>query len=490
LAHDGGEGFFLPNGTAQAERPRNSGQIPKACVTSAPSFVMSKGNVHVVVLGAGFGGLTFCQHFQHPKARITLVDRNNHHLFQPLLYQVAMAGLSAPDIAQPIRSILSTKPRMTVLMDEAQEFDLAGQRVICRENQLDYDYLVLALGSRTSYFGHPEWAEFAPGMKTLEDALLIRRNVLLAFEEAENRRNAEEQARLMTIVIVGGGPTGVELAGACAELAHRVLRRDFHHIDPRQARIILIEALPRILSQFPEDLSAKAHRALERLGVHVRTSCPVKSISRSAITLANDEVIMAENILWGAGVMAHPLTNKLGTERDRAGRLKVAPDLSLPGHPEVFGIGDIVSVAQENGKPVPGVAPAAMQMARHVARLITEELDRSPGQAPRPVFRYRDKGNLATIGRSAAIAQFGKIKMDGFLAWLAWLMVHLLFLIGFRNKLAVLISWTYSYFTYRLGARIITGWPGPAPGNPARPTPASPDHQVAVTRTETPRLVQ
>jgi NADH dehydrogenase len=274
----------------------------------------------------------------------------------------------------------------------------------------------------------------------------------------------------------------VELAGACAELAHRVLRRDFHHIDPRQARIILIEALPRILTQFPEDLSAKAHRSLERLGVQVRTSCPVKSIRRNAITLANDEVIMAENILWGAGVMAHPLTKKLGVELDRAGRLKVGSDLSLPGHPEVFGIGDIVSVMQQNGKPVPGVAPAAMQMARHLARLIAGEVDRGTGQAPRPVFRYRDKGNLATIGRSAAIAQFGKIKIEGFLAWLAWLLVHLIFLIGFRNKLAVLISWTYSYFTYRLGARIITGWPGPGPRNQAAISPPSPDREGVSTR--------
>jgi NADH dehydrogenase len=391
-----------------------------------------------------------------------------------------MAGLSAPDIAQPIRSILSNKPRMEVLMDEALDVDLTEKRVICRENVLRYDYLVLALGSQTSYFGHPEWAQFAPGMKTLEDALLIRRNVLLAFEEAETRRDALEHARLMTIVIVGGGPTGVELAGACAELAHRVLRRDFHHIDPTQARIILIEALPRILAQFPEDLSTKAHRALERLGVQVRTSCPVKSISQNTITLANDEVILAENILWGAGVMAHPLTKKLGVELDRAGRVKVMPDLSLPGHPEVFGIGDIVSVTQENGKPVPGVAPAAMQMARHLARLISAELDSAPPHVSRAAFRYHDKGNLATIGRSAAIAQFGRIKIDGFLAWLAWLLVHLIFLIGFRNKLAVFISWTYSYFTYRLGARIITGWPWPTPGNREVAPPVSP-HQERIS---------
>ncbi len=431
----------------------------------------------VVVLGAGFGGLTFCEHFEHPRATVTLVDRTNHHLFQPLLYQVAMAGLSAPDIAQPIRSILSRKPRLEVLMDEVQDFDLPAQRVHCRENRLDYDYLVLAFGGVTSYFGHPEWARFAPGLKTLDDALLIRRNVLLAFERAENLRNPNTQARLMTIVVVGGGPTGVELAGACAELAHRVLRQDFHHIDPRRARIILLEALPRILMQFPEDLSAKAQRQLERLGVEVRTSCPVKALHQGAITLANEEVVEAENILWGAGVMAHPLTKKLGTEIDRAGRIKVKPDLSLPEHSEVFAIGDLVSLMRENGKPVPGVAPAAMQMARHVARCIQEALDRSGQPRARRAFHYRDKGNLATIGRSAAIAQFGKIKLDGFIAWFAWLVVHLVFLIGFRNKVTVMISWMHSYFTYRLGARIITGWPVPAAWR--QPAPARPVEEQA-----------
>jgi len=422
---------------------------------------MNETKARIVVAGAGFGGLTFCQSFEDRKASVTLVDRTNHHLFQPLLYQVAMAGLSATDIAQPVRSILSSKPRSTVLLDEVQGFDLSGRRLLCRENTLHFDYLVLGFGGITSYFGHPEWAEFAPGLKTLEDALLIRRNVLLAFERAENLRDPQEHARLMTIVVVGGGPTGVELAGACAELAHRVLRRDFEHIDPRQARIILVEALPRILTQFPEDLSTKAQRQLERLGVEVRTSCPVKAISQGAITLANDEVILAENILWGAGVMANPLTRQLGVELDRAGRIKVNPDLSLPGHPEVFAVGDIVSVMGENGKPVPGVAPAAMQMARHVARLIKEELGDPSKAGTRKPFRYRDKGTLATIGRSAGIAQIGRIKLEGFLAWFAWLAVHLIFLIGFRNKLAVLVSWTYSYFTYRLGARIITGWPEP-----------------------------
>jgi NADH dehydrogenase len=433
----------------------------------------------VVVLGAGFGGLAFCERFEHPRAGVTLVDRRNHHLFQPLLYQVAMAGLAAPDIAQPIRSILASKPRLEVRMDEVRDFDLGNRRVICRESELEYDYLVLAPGSVTSYFGHPEWEEFAPGMKTLEDALAIRHNVLLAFEQAENHHDSREQARLMTIVVVGGGPTGVELAGACAELAHRVLRRDFDRIDPARARIILIEALPRVLSQFPEDLSAKARRQLERLGVEVRVSCPVKSIAHGAITLANDDVIHAGNILWGAGVMAHPLTRKLGVELDRAGRIQVNPDLTVPGHPEVFAIGDIVSLMQPNGKPVPGVAPAAIQMARYAADAITDELNHADCRPSHPPFRYRDKGNLATIGRSAGIAQFGRIKLSGFIAWFAWLAVHLVFLIGFRNKLAVFLSWTYSYFTYRLGARIITGWPAVVSAGDdhvprAAPTPQTP----------------
>ncbi len=420
---------------------------------------MEEPHKRVVVVGAGFGGLTFCQHFCHSRAQVTVVDRTNHHLFQPLLYQVAMAGLSAPDIAQPIRSILAKRPRLEVLMDEVRDFDLASRRVICAQNTLAYDYLVLAFGSLTGYFGHHEWAWFAPGLKTLDDALLIRHNVLLAFERAESARDPREQARLMTIVVVGGGPTGVELAGAFAELAHRVLRRDFDRIDPRRARVILVEALPQILPQFESALAAKGRRQLEGLGVEIRTNSPVKSLSQGAITLAGGEVIEAENIIWGAGVVAHPLTHKLGAALDRAGRIKVAPDLSLPGHPEVFAIGDIVSLLQPNGRPVPGVAPAAMQMARHVARLIERELESAAQPPARARFEYRDKGTLATIGRSAAIAQFGRVKLAGFLAWLAWLIIHLVFLIGFRKKVTVLASWAYSSFTYRFGARIITGWP-------------------------------
>jgi len=418
---------------------------------------------HIVVLGAGFGGLTFCQHFRGPAARVTVVDRTNHYLFQPLLYQVAAAGLSAPEIAQPIRSILSRRPNITVLLDQVSDFDLTGKTVVLHQNRLPYDYLVLALGGCTSYFGHPEWEPFAPGLKTLDDALRIRSRVLLAFEKAENTEDVAARERLMTLVIIGGGPTGVELAGAFAELARTVLKRDFRRIDPTHARIILIEASPVVLSHLPPDLAANATAQLKRLGVLVRASTRVKELRPGEVELESGETIRAENILWAAGVSANPLTKKLGVELDRAGRVKGNPDLSLPGHPEVFAIGDMALVLQENGKPVPGVSPAAMQMARHVARIIEAELTLGPGQAARPAFKYWDRGTMATIGRSAAVAWIGKIKISGWIAWLAWLFIHLIFLIGFRNKLAVLLQWTYSYFSYKRSARIITGLPSATP---------------------------
>jgi NADH dehydrogenase len=411
----------------------------------------------VVVLGGGFGGLAFCQHFRHPSARVTVVDRTNHHLFQPLLYQVATAGLSAPEIAQPIRSILAHRLDVTVLLDEVVDIKLADRQVFLAKSVLPYDYLVVALGGCASYFGHPEWEEFAPGLKTLEDALSIRSRVLLAFEKAENTVEAVEREALLTIVIVGGGPTGVELAGAFAELARTVLKRDFRRIDPAQARIILIEAAPAVLGHMPPDLAESARRQLEGLGVQVRTSTRVSAIQRGEVILGTGEIIRAENIIWAAGVSAVALTRKLGVELDRSGRVKVNPDLSLPGHPEVFAIGDLALVLQENGEPVPGVSPAAMQMAGHVARIIGDELDLGPGRAPRPPFRYWDRGTMATIGRSAAVAWIGRLHFSGLFAWLAWLLVHLIFLIGFRNKLAVLLQWAYSYFAYKRGARIITG---------------------------------
>jgi NADH:ubiquinone reductase (H+-translocating) len=409
----------------------------------------------VVVIGGGFGGLTFCQSFHHPNARITLVDKHNHHLFQPLLYQVATAGLSVPEIAQPIRSILSDREDITVLLDEAQDIRLATREVVLRKRMLKYDYLILAMGGCTTYFGHPEWEQFAPGLKSLEDAVRIRREVLLAFEQAENEPDPAERARLMTIVVVGGGPTGVELAGAFAELTKQVLKRDFRHIDPTTAKIILIEASPHVLSHLDDDLQLSAERQLQELGVQIRTNVKVQSISEGRVELTTGEVIPTANILWAAGVGAVPLTKKLGVETDRAGRVKVNPDLSVPGHSEAFAIGDLALVLQKNGKPVPGVSPAAMQMAQHAAMIIENELT-SPGIATRPTFKYWDKGTMATIGRSAAVAQAGPFKFSGFMAWLAWLFVHLIFLVGFRNKIAVLLQWAYSYLTYKRGARIIT----------------------------------
>ena len=413
----------------------------------------------VVVLGAGFGGLTFCQHFRHPRARVTVIDRTNHYLFQPLLYQVATAGLSAPEIAQPVRGILSKRADVTVLLSHVTGFDLGKHQVFLAEGTLAYDYLVLALGSRTSYFGHPEWEQFAPGLKTIDEALRIRSKALLAFEKAENATDPAERERLMTFLIVGGGPTGVEMAGAFAELARTVLKRDFRRIDPTKARIILLEAAPSVLAHFPSELSESARRQLEHLGVQVRTSTRVRTLRDRAAELDNGEIIHAENILWAAGVSASPLTAKLGVELDHAGRVKVNSDLSLPGHPEVFAIGDLALVLEENGKPVPGVSPAAMQMARHAARLIGDELDLGVARAPRPPFRYWDRGTMATIGRTAAVAWIGRFRFSGLLAWLAWLFVHLIFLIGFRNKLAVLLQWAYSYFAYKRSARIITGLP-------------------------------
>jgi NADH:ubiquinone reductase (H+-translocating) len=416
---------------------------------------MESEQAHVVVLGAGFGGLTFCQSFKHPKARVTIVDRQNHHLFQPLLYQVATAGLAAPDIAQPIRSILREHPNLTVLMDSVDEIHLAEKSVVLSKQKLHFDYLVMALGSITSYFGHSEWELVAPGLKTLDDAVRIRRDILLAFEKAETAPTAEDRERLMTIVVVGGGPTGVELAGAFAELARHVLVRDFRRIDASRARVILIEASPVVLSHLPPELAASGQRQLEALGVEVRTNTRVLAIREGCVETTGG-TICAENIIWAAGVGASPLTKKLGVELDRAGRVKVKPDLSVPGFPYAFAIGDMASLVDKNGVLVPGVSPAAMQEARHVAKILKDELEMGP-KANRPAFAYFDKGTMATIGRSAAVAKVRDLELTGFTAWVAWLFVHLIFLLGFRNKLAVLLQWFYSYLAYRRGSRIITG---------------------------------
>ena len=409
-------------------------------------------SARIVVLGAGFGGLTFCQSLRHSQAEILVVDRQNHHLFQPLLYQVATAGLSAPEIAQPIRAIFHDRPEIQVRLGEVTDIRTDAREVEVDGQTEPYDYLVFALGGCSSYFGHPEWEPFAPGLKSLEDAHRIRRNILLAFERAENTDDLEERKRLMTIVVIGGGPTGVELAGAFCELTRKVLRRDFRRIDPTHARILLIEGSPRLLAQFPEDLSANALETLQNMGVEVRTETRVKDIRHGQVELPDGSVINAENILWAAGVSASPMTAKLRTPLDRAGRVLVSPDLSLPGHPEVFVIGDACSIVDCDGQVVPGVSPAAMQEGRHVARLIGDALD---GHPTRPAFDYWDKGTMATIGRSAAVAVLGPVHFTGFLAWIAWLFVHLLFLVGFRNKVAVLWQWFYSYLTYRRGARIL-----------------------------------
>lgn len=415
---------------------------------------MNVGNKkRVVVLGGGFGGLEFCKTFQHEDAEIILVDRQNHHLFQPLLYQVATAGLSQPEIAQPIRSIFTERKDITVLMDEALGIDLASRKIHCKQQTFDYDHLIIGLGVVTSYFGHPEWAEHAPGLKSLSDAIRIRREVLRAFEKAEMEFDLEKRRKLMTIVVVGGGPTGVELAGAFAELARHVLRRDFRRIDPANARIILVEAADRVLGTFDSPLPEKARSQLEALGVEVRTSCPVEDLGAGFVK-AGGERIDAENIIWGAGVMAHPITQTLGIELARSGRIPVLPDLTLPGHPEVFAIGDIVSLTDSNGVLVPGVSPGAIQMGIHVAKLLRAQIDGN--QAVKRDFSYWDKGSMATIGRSAAIAQVAGLHFSGLIAWLLWLFVHLIFLVGFRNKVAVLLQWFYSYVRYKRGARIIT----------------------------------
>jgi NADH dehydrogenase len=411
---------------------------------------------HIVVLGAGFGGLEFCQQLRkRDDVIITLIDRQNHHLFQPLLYQVATAGLSAPEIAKPIRSILSNQKNLHVLLDEVTRIDLEKQSVSLRETgRITYDYLVIAVGARTNYFGNDHWGSYALGLKSLDDATRIRHNLLLAFEEAEREQDPQRRAQLMRSVVVGGGPTGVEMAGAIAELTKRVLARDFKNIQPERAEIVLLEVAPRILGPFSEKLSDSAQRQLESLGVEVRLNQKIKDIRRGVIEL-EDESLHAENIIWGAGVRANPVCEELPVEQDRAGRLKVAPDLSLPGYANAFALGDIVHLTDAKGQPVPGVSPAAMQMGKHAARAIARQID-GKADANEP-FTYFDKGNMATIGRSKAVAQVGKLEFGGFTAWLAWLFVHLVFLIGFRNKIAVLIQWFYSYVNYRRGSRIITG---------------------------------
>ncbi|GMV29233.1 MAG: NADH dehydrogenase [Rhodanobacteraceae bacterium] len=407
---------------------------------------------HVVIVGGGFGGLWAARALSRSPVRVTLVDRVNHHLFQPLLYQVATAGLSMPDIAAPLRHILRRQRNATVLLGEVTTIDRPARRLRCADgNELAYDYLIIASGARHAYFGHDDWAVHAPGLKTLDDALLIRRRVLTAFERAEAEADPARRAAWLNFVVIGGGPTGVELAGTLAEIARHTLRREFRRVDPAAARVLLVEAGPRVLPALPESLSAKAATQLRRLGVEVHTGNAVSAVDADGIALGSER-IAARTVLWAAGVAASPLGRQLGVPLDRAGRVLVEDDLSVAGHPEIFVVGDLASRTQD-GKPVPGVAPAAKQMGTHAARMILARLD---GNATTP-FRYADVGSLATIGRMAAVADLGRVRLSGLIAWWFWLLIHILFLIGFRSRLIVLINWSWSYWTYQRHARIIVG---------------------------------
>jgi NADH:ubiquinone reductase (H+-translocating) len=406
----------------------------------------------IVVIGAGFGGLEATRALAKLPVQVTLIDRKNHHTFQPLLYQVATAGISPGEIAAPIRWILRGRNNVEVLMDEVVDFDLDRKVVKLPDLEIPYDYLLVAAGAQHSYFGHEEWEPLAPGLKTVEDALEIRRRVLLAFELAEKEAAAGQPQSDLNFVIVGGGPTGVELAGTLAEIAHQVLKNEFRSIDPKRTKILLLEGGPRILPTYAPDLSASAVRQLQRLGVQVRAPAMVTRITPGAVWVG-DERIPATVILWAAGVAASSLGRKLGAPVDRAGRVLVNPDLTIPNHPEVFVIGDLATLKDEHGRQLPGVAPVALQEGRYVAKTISRDLKNSP----RENFHYFDKGSLATIGRAAAVAEIRRIHISGYFAWLAWLFIHIFFLIGFRNRIIVLFQWAWSYFTYERGARLITG---------------------------------
>lgn len=415
---------------------------------------------HLVIVGGGFAGLWATRALATARLRITLVDRRNHHLFQPLLYQVATAGLSSPDIAAPLRHILRRQRNVSVRLDEVQAIDKQQRQLQLGDGStLDYDLLLVASGATHAYFGNDHWAENAPGLKTLEDALQLRRKLLLAFERAEAETDPQKKAAWLSFAVVGAGPTGVELAGTLAEIARHTLKNQFQHIDPASARVRLIEAGPRVLSSFPEALSEKARTQLQRLGVEVLTGTAVTAIDGGGLELGQQR-LAARTVVWAAGVAASPLGRCLDTPLDRAGRVLVAPDLSVPGHPEIFVAGDLASIVQANGRPVPGVAPAAKQMGAYIARVIRARLQHKPAPAP---FAYNDQGNLATIGRMAAIVHMGRLQLSGMLAWWFWLAVHVLFLIGFRNRFVVLLNWAVAYWSYQRSARIILGPPHPDP---------------------------
>lgn len=408
---------------------------------------------HIVIVGAGFGGLSAAHALAGAEADVTVVDRRNYHLFQPLLYQVATAGLSPAQIASPIRAILRRAANVQVLLGRVIGVDKERRTVMLEDRTLAYDTLVLATGARHAYFGHDEWESVAPGLKKIDDATAIRRRILTAFESAEAAQDHEARRRLLTFVVIGAGPTGVEMAGAIAELARVALRHDFRHIDPREATIVLVEAGPRVLAAFPEALSAAARHSLEKLGVEVRLGTPVTQCDADGVTIGEDR-LPAATIVWAAGVAASSAARWLGVEKDRVGRVIVGPDLTLPGHPEIFCIGDTAQVLGVDGKPLPGLAPVAKQQGAYVARVLRARLAGKPTPGP---FRYRDYGTMATIGRRAAVADFGWFKITGTLAWLLWGMVHISFLIGFRNRMIVMLDWIWSYLTFQSGARLITG---------------------------------
>jgi NADH dehydrogenase len=406
---------------------------------------------HVVIVGGGFGGLYAARALAGRPVRVTLLDRRNHHLFQPLLYQVATAALNPSDIATPLRAILRRAANVTVLLAEVESVDLAARRLVLDGDPMEYDALVLAAGAGHSYFGHDDWEPLAPSLKTLEDALEIRRRVLVAYEEAEREQDRAEQRALLTSVVIGGGPTGVELAGALAEISRETIARDFRLIDPTKARIVLLEGGPRLLAAFPDPLPARAAAALTRIGVEVRTGATVTRVTPDAVWIGGEQ-IRARTVLWAAGVAAAPLTRSLGVPLDRAGRVLVERDLSIPGHPEAFAIGDLCAFTGDDGHPLPGLAPVALQQGRAAARNV---LHRLAGEPTEP-FRYHDRGSMATIGRAAAVAVVGRFRLSGLVAWLAWLFVHIAFLIGFRNRFLVLFQWAWAYITWQRGARLIT----------------------------------
>jgi NADH:quinone reductase (non-electrogenic) len=410
----------------------------------------------VVVVGGGFGGLYAARALAGRPVRVTLLDRRNHHLFQPLLYQVATAALNPSDIATPLRSVLRHARNITVLLAEVERVDLAARRLVLDRGEIGYDALILAAGAGHSYFGHEDWEVLAPSLKSLEDALEIRRRVLLAYESAEREPDGAEQQALLTFVVVGGGPTGVELAGALAEISRQTIARDFRVIDPTRARIVLLEGGERVLASFPETLSRRAQDSLQRIGVEVRTRAIVTGITADAVWLGGEQ-IRARTVLWAAGVAAAPLARTLGVTLDRSGRVPVEPDLSIPGHPDAFAIGDMSLYRTQEGTVLPGLAPVAMQQGTHAADNALRRLDGRPTRE----FHYRDRGTMATIGRASAVAVVGGVQLSGLPAWLAWLLVHIMFLIGFRNRFLVLFEWAWAYLSWQRGARLITGpWRG------------------------------